>query len=83
MWATVLVVYFIKFVYTVRMEGNYFWLVTPSEAVMFLCERGALMSTRCLMCVNDKKALATLQARQLKLSTVNQHMLSSSSLDPS
>lgn len=24
MWATVLVVYFIKFVYTVRLEGSYF-----------------------------------------------------------
>lgn len=42
MWATVLVVYFIKFLYTVGMEGNFFfWQVTTSEAVVFVCERNA------------------------------------------
>lgn len=55
MWATVLVVYFIKFVYTVCMEGNYFRLVTTSEAVKFLCEGSEFMCTRCLIRVHDKK----------------------------
>lgn len=31
MWATVLVVYFIKFVYTVCMEGNFFFFFTSDN----------------------------------------------------
>ncbi len=63
MWATVLVVYFIKFVYTVCIERQLFLTGDNLRSChVLLCERSAFMSTRFLMRVNDEKALATLQA---------------------
>lgn len=55
MWATVLVVYFIKFVYTVRMKGSIFFLTgTTSEAVVVYVEELDFCLLNVLLCVHDR-----------------------------
>lgn len=53
MWATVLVVYFIKFLYTVCNEGNYFLTGDNCETLPRGRRASAAYSTRGVICVEE------------------------------